>query len=170
MTPDLSVRPSDKNGSAPATDYPPTFTENCNALLRTCARAISPDQAPRQSAGDDSLDAGLGNRARVSKPIEITDRGILVCHQRRRKHPSGARLAPRRDADNLQRPRWFFARVQEELLPPAHPQRLERPTSYGGHVIRGARVCFCLMLFVNCCTLSFELLNYHPVRGKTASI
>jgi hypothetical protein len=66
-------------------------------------------------------------------------------------------------------PRWFFARVQGELLPPAHPQRLERPTSYGGHVIRGARVCFCLMLFVNCCTLSLELLNYHPVRGKTAS-
>jgi len=30
----------------------------------------------------------LGNQARVSKPIEITARGILVYHQRRRKHPS----------------------------------------------------------------------------------
>jgi len=25
-----------------------------------------------------------GNRARVSKPIEITDRGVFVCHQRRK--------------------------------------------------------------------------------------
>ncbi len=145
----------------------------------TCKRAISPDRGPPQRERDYASDTRLGNRARVSKPIEITDRGILVCHQRRRKHPSCVRLAPRRDADNLERPRWFFARVQGELLPPAHPQRLERPTSYGGHVIRGARVgghvirgarvCFCLMLFVNCCTLSLELLNYHPVRGKTAS-
>ena len=54
----------------------------------TCKRAISPDQAPRQSAGDDSSDTLLGNRVPVSKPIEVTDRGILVCHQRRRKHPS----------------------------------------------------------------------------------
>ena len=29
----------------------------------------------------------------VSKPIEITDRGILVCYQWRRKHPCGARFA-----------------------------------------------------------------------------
>src|SRR4030095_6924794 len=82
--PDLSVRPSDGNGTAPATDYPPTFTENCNALRRTCARAISPDGAPRQSAGDDSSDTLLGNRVPVSKPIEITDRGVFVCHQRRK--------------------------------------------------------------------------------------
>jgi hypothetical protein len=33
-------------------------------------------------------------------------------------------------------------------------------------VLRSARVRICLMLFVNCCTLSLELLNYHPVRGK----
>jgi hypothetical protein len=36
------------------------------------------------------------------------------------------RLAARRDADDLNRPRWYFARVQGELLPPAHPQRLKR--------------------------------------------
>jgi hypothetical protein len=40
---------------------------------------------------------------RVSKLIEITDRGILICHQQRRKHRSGARLAARRDAKNLER-------------------------------------------------------------------
>jgi len=40
---------------------------------------------------------------RVSKPIEVTDRAILICHQRRRKHPSCARLAARRDAKNLER-------------------------------------------------------------------
>ena len=34
------------------------------------------------------------NRVRVSKPIEKTDRGIFVCHQRRKKD---------RDADNLER-------------------------------------------------------------------
>ena len=42
----------------------------------------------------------LGNPGRVSKPIEITNRGILVGHQRRRKHPSGTRLAARRNAEN----------------------------------------------------------------------
>ena len=81
MTPDLSIRPSDKNGSAPATDYPPTFTENCNALLRTCARALSRDGASTQTERDYSSDTRLGNQARVSKPIEITDRGIFVCHR-----------------------------------------------------------------------------------------
>jgi hypothetical protein len=55
------------------------------------------------SERDDSSDTMLGNRAPVSKPIEITDRGILVCHHLRRKHPSGARLAARRDADNPER-------------------------------------------------------------------
>jgi hypothetical protein len=44
-----------------------------------------------------------GNQARVSKPIEITDRVILVCHERGIKHPSGARLAARRDAESLER-------------------------------------------------------------------
>jgi hypothetical protein len=34
---------------------------------------------------------------------------------------------------------------------------------------KSARVCVGLMLFVNCCRLFLELLNYHPVRGKTAS-
>ena len=169
MTPDLFVSPSDKNGSAPAADYPPPSRKIAMLFSGTCKRAISPDRGPPQRERDYASDTRLGNRARVSKPIEITARGVFVCHQRGRKHPSCVRLAPRRDADNLERPRWFFARVQGELLPPAHPQRLERPTSYGGHVIRGARVCFCLMLFVNCCTLSLELLNYHPVRGKTAS-
>ena len=153
---------------------PPTFTEidHPRVSAMRCServRELSLLMGHHHKVSMITSDTRLGNRARVSKPIEITDRGILVCHQRRRKHPSCVRLAPRRDADNLERPRWFFARVQGELLPPAHPQRLERPTSYGGHVIRGARVCFCLMLFVNCCTLSLELFNYHPVRGKTAS-
>jgi hypothetical protein len=49
-----------------------------------------------------SSDTMPGNRARVSKPIEITDRGILVCHQRRIKHPSCARLAARREAKNVE--------------------------------------------------------------------
>ena len=53
-----------------------------------------------ESECDYSSDTRLGNRARVSKPIEITDRGILVRHQRRKKHPSGARFAARRDAEN----------------------------------------------------------------------
>ena len=119
MTPDLSVRPSDGNGSAPATDYPPTFTENCNALRRTCARAISPDQAPRQSAGDESSDTLLGNRVPVSKPIRIT-RSRYSCLS------SAGKKTSIRDAENRERPRWFFARVQAELLPPAHPQRVER--------------------------------------------
>src|SRR4030095_4389984 len=69
--------------------------------------------AALQRERDYASDTRLGNRARVSKPIEITDRGILVCHQRRRKHPSCVRLAPRRDADNLERHRWSFARVRE---------------------------------------------------------
>ena len=64
----------------------------------TCKRATSPDGATPQSERDNSSDTRLGNRARVSKPIEIAERGVLVCHQRRRKHPSGARFAPRRDA------------------------------------------------------------------------
>jgi len=41
-----------------------------------------------ESERDNSSDTMLGNPARVSKPIEVTDRGILVCHQGRRKHPS----------------------------------------------------------------------------------
>jgi hypothetical protein len=49
-------------------------------------------------------DTRLGNLARLWKPIEITDRGILACHQRRRKHPSCARLAARRDAENREGP------------------------------------------------------------------
>jgi hypothetical protein len=103
VIPDLSVRPSDKNGRAPATDYPPTFTEidhprvSAMRFSGTCARALSPGEAPPQSERDYSSDTRLGNRARVSNPIEITARDILVCHQRRRKHPSCARLAARRD-------------------------------------------------------------------------
>jgi hypothetical protein len=34
----------------------------------------------------------------------LADRGIFVCHQRIRKHPSGASLAARHDADHLERP------------------------------------------------------------------
>ena len=48
-------------------------------------------------------------------------------------------------------------------------ERLEQAPFYGGHTIKRARVCICLMRLVNCCILSLELLNYHPVRGKTAS-
>jgi hypothetical protein len=44
-----------------------------------------------ESECDYSSDTLLGNRARGSKPIEIIDRGILVCHQRRTKD---------RDAEN----------------------------------------------------------------------
>jgi hypothetical protein len=64
---------------------------------------MSPLVPPPQSERDDSSDTLLGNRARVLKPIEITDRGILGYHQWRRKHPSGARFAARRDADNRKR-------------------------------------------------------------------
>jgi hypothetical protein len=39
---------------------------------------------------------------------------------------SRVRLASRSDGENLERPRWFFARAQGKLLPSAHPQRLER--------------------------------------------
>jgi len=65
----------------------------------------------------------------------MTARGILVYHHRRRKHPSGARLAAQRDAENPEQPLGFFARFQGKLLTPAHPQRLERfeqlePTTY----------------------------------------
>ena len=45
----------------------------------------SPDGTTTQGERDESSDSRAGNRERVSKPIEITDRGILVCHQRRRK-------------------------------------------------------------------------------------
>ena len=54
----------------------------------------------------------------------LAEPGILVCHQRSRSHPSGARLAARSDAKTPAQPRWFFTRVQGELLPPA--SRLER--------------------------------------------
>ena len=40
---------------------------------------------------DYSSDTMPVNRVRVSKPIEITDRGVFVCHQRRKKD---------RDAEN----------------------------------------------------------------------
>ncbi len=46
-------------------------------------RAISPDRGPPQRERDYASDTRLGNRARVSKPIEITDRGVFVCHQRK---------------------------------------------------------------------------------------
>jgi len=40
----------------------------------TCKRATSPDGALSQSERDDSSDTPLGNRAHISKPIEITAR------------------------------------------------------------------------------------------------
>ena len=46
----------------------------------TCKRAISLDGAPPQSERDNS-DTGPGNQAHISKPIEITDRGILIRRQ-----------------------------------------------------------------------------------------
>ena len=92
------------------------------------------------------------------------------------KHPSGARLAT--VAQNLERSRWF-ARVQgENYLPPAHTQRLERlegfeqlerPISYGTHVMRApefASVSCYLSIAVYCPP---ELLAYRPLCGKTAS-
>jgi hypothetical protein len=54
----------------------------------TYKRAISLDGAPPESERDNSSDTLLGNQARVSKPIEITDQGVFVGHQQRRKHPS----------------------------------------------------------------------------------
>ena len=41
----------------------------------TCKRATSPDGATPQSERVDSSDTPLGNRAHISKPIEITNRG-----------------------------------------------------------------------------------------------
>ena len=67
-------------------------------------RVISAAGEPPQSERDYSSDTMPGNRARVSKPIEIIDRGILVGHRLKRKHPSCARLAARYDAENLERP------------------------------------------------------------------
>jgi hypothetical protein len=57
------------------------------------ARERLPDGTTPQSERDYSSVTMPGNRARVSKPIEITDRGVFVCHQRRIKHTSGARFA-----------------------------------------------------------------------------
>ena len=134
----------------------------------------SPVGAPPQSERDDSSDTLLGNRVPVSKPIRIT-RSRYSCLS------SAGKKTSIRDAENRERPRWFFARVQAELLPPAHPQRVERQERferlrrtrprgersaaierlerlerleqapfYGGHTIKRARVCICLMLLVNC--------------------
>ena len=80
MTSDLSVCPSDKNGSAPATDYPPPSRKIAMLFSGTCKRATSPDGTTPQSERDDSSDTLLENQARASSPIEITDRGILVYH------------------------------------------------------------------------------------------
>ena len=41
----------------------------------TWKRATFPDGTTPQSERDDSSDTPLGNRAHISKPIEITDRG-----------------------------------------------------------------------------------------------
>src|SRR5512132_1213465 len=65
------------------------------------------------------------------------------------------RRRPKR-ADNLERSRWFFARAQGELLPPAHPQRLERLNDWTTDFLwrsrdKSARVCICLVLLVSCC-------------------
>jgi hypothetical protein len=48
-------------------------------LSGTCKRATSPGEAATPQS-DDASATLLGNRARVSEPIEITDRDILLCH------------------------------------------------------------------------------------------
>jgi hypothetical protein len=134
---------------------PRTFTENCNALLWNVQATTSPDGAPPQSERDDSADTLIGNRAPVSKPIEITDRAILVCHQRRRKHPSVMRKiwkAPAGFSPEFRENQclrhilniWNVLNDWNDRLP------------IGGQTIKRARVCICLMLLVNYCILSAE--------------
>ena len=62
----------------------PQITRHLHGKLQCASPNVRerspPGEPPPQSERDYSSDTKLGNRAGVVKPIEITDRVILVCH------------------------------------------------------------------------------------------
>src|SRR3989338_6192926 len=105
-----AVRPSGKNGNAPATDDLANLHGNlpyaciCDEPRQTWLKATCSGAAPPQTGRGYSSDTKQKNPTSASTPTGTIGRGILVGRERRRKHPSCARPAARRDAGNLERP------------------------------------------------------------------
>ena len=79
------------------------FIYGVGSCITTMCDCKTGSRLPQSGRGYSS-DTKQTNPTGASTPTGITGRGILVGRQRRRKHPSYARLAAPHDAGNLERP------------------------------------------------------------------